>query len=212
MGKSKRLRREREKGQRKHPLVKRASQRVAYACASGRHPPETTVPLPRNGRYPLAWACLSCGREWHYRRPGDLSRARATLAAASLLAGSAIPMPRRDNPRRPPAPTETIGPYTLPFWLDSHSSYVWDAERNMVADFCAGGINSGVIQGRGWGRLQYMDQGDKLHDAAHAAVVAIADGRLGKTTDQRQAIVNDLNQRWADEWPRQWAAKQGDQP
>jgi len=56
--------------------------------------------------------------------------------------------------------------YRPPFKYDK-ISYIWDANNEMVADFM---LPPNSIRPRGWGRMQYMPNGDKLHDACEAFI------------------------------------------
>lgn len=47
--------------------------------------------------------------------------------------------------------------------------YFYDADGNTVADMHGDG---GRVRARGWGRMQYLDGGDVLHDKAEAAIEA----------------------------------------
>lgn len=63
--------------------------------------------------------------------------------------------------------------YKAPFTYDG-ISYIWDANKEMVADFRAFPnmtVADGRIRPRGWGRFQYMANGGAIHDAMERLVI-----------------------------------------
>lgn len=77
--------------------------------------------------------------------------------------------------------------YKKPFSFDGHG-YIDDADGNMVADFYS---KDGSIRPRGWGRFQYMEDGDKIHDAMEALILSTCAGLKSP-----EACVVALNALW----------------
>lgn len=70
-------------------------------------------------------------------------------------------------------PPHVLGLYRGPF--QESYLYIYDADGHTVADF-RGDIDGGPRQSfrpRGWGRLQYFKDGEKLHDDAERVLLAI---------------------------------------
>jgi len=83
-------------------------------------------------------------------------------------------------------------PFTLPFSSDEYGLYIFDAMMNVVAWFNAPG---GRIEGRGWGRFQYMEDGQQLYNVCDKTIKKI----VGDETDSRKAV-KFLNANWTAEW------------
>ena len=79
--------------------------------------------------------------------------------------------------------------YKPPFNSDRFSVYVWDAGNNMVADFRG---PAGTIRPRGWGRIQYMDDGAALHDTVETLILEATE----KHPDNPAACVAALTALW----------------
>lgn len=62
--------------------------------------------------------------------------------------------------------------YRGPFTYDG-ISYIWDANREMVADFRSADKS---IRPRGWGRFQYMPNGSRIHDAVESLIIQTCKG------------------------------------
>lgn len=78
--------------------------------------------------------------------------------------------------------------YKPPFRLGPYDRYVFDSLHNTVADFNGDG---GGFRVRGWGRFQYLEDGDKIHDQMEALLLYI----VGNEKDPHK-IVGLLNAAW----------------
>lgn len=55
--------------------------------------------------------------------------------------------------------------FERPFRVDSLDCYIWDADNRMAADF-----EDGAVRARGWGRIQYLPDGEAQMGAWEAFV------------------------------------------
>lgn len=58
-----------------------------------------------------------------------------------------------------------IALYKAPFSMDFMNIYLFDANKEMVADFKG---DNDTFRARGFGRMKYMENGEALHDATEA--------------------------------------------
>lgn len=99
---------------------------------------------------------------------------RASFAPSSVP----TPSPRVKALYRAPF-TETCG-------------YVYDADGHTVADFRRSLDGRGALRPRGWGRLQYMPDGEALHDEAEAFLIGLV---AGHPTDPERCLAA-INAAW----------------
>ena len=105
-----------------------------------------------------------------------------------------------DLPRGlPEGATELWDVYHPPFKLSELvPTYIFDAANNMAFDFWTGTFD-GLLQVRGWGRLQYLDRGAERQDAIWAKARAILGNLVDyplHATEYRQFVVDQLNANW----------------
>lgn len=79
---------------------------------------------------------------------------------------SAVIPPKNDEQFRDLA----LNLYQIPFKYDPASGYIFDANQNMVTEEPLGSI---VAEVRGWGRIQYKPQPERLQDTV-GEMIALA--------------------------------------
>lgn len=87
---------------------------------------------------------------------------------------------------------DVLSVYRAPFRKDPYGHFIWDADHHMVADM---GGPGGAFRTRGWGRIQYMKDAEKIHDELTRVFGIVT----AKCALNHELCVDALNRLWEDQ-------------
>ncbi len=111
---------------------------------------------------------------------GSKPKTKSKPVGVGKTTGYALPVPK---------PIDIFSIYKAPFRADKYGVFIFDADSNMVADM---DLFEKKFRIRGWGRIQYMENPEQIHDALASAFAVVTEG----CEHDLNACVDALNRLW----------------